>query len=235
MNPLEIEQLHNACMVIGELKSQLIEQLPHYGNQALFFQNDEITTGQLNNKIEIKIHLLTGQLLYFDNEESHFIDLTQHDISEKLRTIVAIHNLKMPEVKLEPVTHNQLSKFYDYAIKTKRTIELFRMRLQGNFTLVHLWPHHFDFSVEWFTGQKDEQIGTGISPGDEQYSEPYLYMNPYPFNPKVIENNLPIGTWHTSTWKGIKVERADLGNYPQHEATDLLYQLFLIAKKNFES
>ncbi len=105
----------------------------------------------------------------------------------------------MPETKLENVTHEQLSKFYDYAIKAKRTIELFRMRLEGNFTLVHLWPHHFDFSVEWFTGKKDEQIGTGISPGDEQYSEPYLYMNPYPFNQKVIENNLPIGTWHTST------------------------------------
>ena len=33
--------------------------------------------------------------------------------------------------------------------------------------------------------------------------------------PKVVENNLPIGTWHTSPWKGIKVEREDLGNYPQ--------------------
>ena len=38
-----------------------------------------------------------------------------------------------------------------------------------NSRLFILWPHHFDFSVEWFTGKKDEQIGTGISPGDEQY------------------------------------------------------------------
>ena len=234
MKPAEIEQLHNVCMAIGQLKSQLIEELPHYGHQALFMQNDEITTGQLNNKTEIKIHLLTGQLLYFHNEKGSYIDLIKDNIAEKLRHIATTNNLKMPEIKLENVTHSQLSKFYNYAIKAKRTIELFRMRLEGNFTLVHLWPHHFDFSVEWFTGKKDEQIGTGISPGDDQYSEPYLYMNPYPFNPKVIENNLPVGTWHTSTWKGVKVERDDLANYHQHEATELLHQLFLIAKKNFD-
>ena len=29
-------------------------------------------------------------------------------------------------------------------------------------------------------------------------------MNPYPFNPKVTKYNLPIGKWHTDSWKGIK-------------------------------
>ncbi len=58
MKPSEITQLQNLCKIIGELKSQLIEALPHFGHHALFFQNDEITTGQLNNKTEIKIHML---------------------------------------------------------------------------------------------------------------------------------------------------------------------------------
>jgi len=234
MKPEEIKQLQNACMAISELKSQLIEKTPHFGNQSLFFQNDEITTGQLNNKTEIKIHLLTGQLLYFNNEEGHLIDITKYNFSEKLSKITSKYNLKIPEIQLDAVPHSQLSEFYSYAVIAKRTIEHFRMILEGNYTLVHLWPHHFDFSVEWFTGKNDEQIGTGISPGDEQYSEPYLYMNPYPFNPKVIENKLPIGKWHTSSWKGIKVDRKDIGRYPQNEVTDLLHQLFQISKKNFE-
>jgi hypothetical protein len=234
MVPTEIEQLQNICKAIVEIKSQLIEELPHFGHQALYFQNDEISTGQLNNKIEIKIHLLTGQLLFFYDEEGVYIDLTKDNIAEKLKQITIKYNLKMPETKLDNVSHSQLSTFYDYAIKAKRTLELFRMTLEGKFTLTHLWPHHFDFSVEWFTGKKDEQIGVGISPGDEQYKEPYLYMNPYPFNPKVTQNNLPIGTWHTSSWKGIKVERGDLASHPQNEVTFLLHQLFLIAKKNFD-
>jgi hypothetical protein len=46
--------------------------------------------------------------------------------------------------------------------------------------------HHFDFSFEWFTGNKDEQIEIGLSPSDENYPSPYLYMNPWPFNEKMI-------------------------------------------------
>jgi hypothetical protein len=188
----------------------------------------------LNNKTEIKIHLLTGQLLYFYNEIGHFIDLTKDNVEEKLSKVVEKYNLKMPKVNLDNVRHKQLSDFYSFAIKAKRTIELFRMTLEGNFTQAHLWPDDLDFSVEWFTGKRNEQIGTGISPGDKQYPEPFLYMNPYPFNPKMIEYRLPIGTWHTSTWKGIKVDRDDLGKYEQSEVNDLLHQIFLISKKNFE-
>lgn len=234
MHPNEIEQLRNVCRAIGELKAQIIDPLPHEGHNGLFFQNDEITTGQLDNKTEIKIHLLTGQLLFFSDEKGHYIDLTKDDVSHKLKVLTSNYKLKIPKPKLENISHAQFSKFYEFAIKAKRTIELFRMRLEGSFSLVHLWPHHFDFSVEWFAGKKNQQIRTGISPGDEKYLEPYLYMNPYPFNSKVLENNLPIGNWHTSSWEGIKVEREDLGKYPQQEANDLLYQLFLIAKKNFE-
>jgi hypothetical protein len=52
------------------------------------------------------------------------------------------------------------------------------MRLTGKFTLVHLWPHGFDLSVEWFTGlEYDQQIGIGISPGEENITLPYLYIS----------------------------------------------------------
>ena len=65
-----------------KLKQQLIEELPQFGHHRLYFQNDKITTGQLNNKTEIKINLLTGQLLYFHNEKYHFIDLKNDNILE---------------------------------------------------------------------------------------------------------------------------------------------------------
>ena len=102
MDPKEIQQLQNVCKVIGELKSQLIEELPHFGHQALFFQNDEITTGQLNNKTEIKIHLLTGQLLFFHNEEGFYIDLIKDNISEKLQPIATKYNTESQRVRSPP-------------------------------------------------------------------------------------------------------------------------------------
>ena len=94
MKPSEIKQLQNACLAMSELKSQLIEELPHFGHQSLFFENDEITTGQLNNKTEIKINLLTGQLLYFHNEEGHLIDSMKVTFQEECAKIVTKYNLK---------------------------------------------------------------------------------------------------------------------------------------------
>ena len=107
------------------------------------------------------------------------------------------------------------------------------MNLRNDFTPIHLWPHHFDFSLEWFTGNKDEQIGTGISPGDEQYSDPYLYMNPWPFDDKIIKESLPIGAWHTDGWKGIKVEWDELTQLTPKDAAEKITKLFFIARKSF--
>ena len=235
MNIQNMQPLHNLCMAISELKQQLVEELPHYGNQSLYFQNNEITTGLINNKIEIKIHLSTGHLLYFNDEKGHFIDLFTDNISEKLQKISEIYGLKAPESQLENLDFEKISSFRDYAIPATRILELFRMTLRDSFTLIHLWPHHFDFSVEWFTGNADEQIGTGISPGDEHYSDPYLYMNPYPFNKHVTTKELPLGIWNTSGWNGVKIEWKDLLKYPPTNAVNKLHEVFETVKKNFNN
>ena len=59
----KITELRTICKIISQLKSQLIERLPHYGHDALFLQNDEITTGLLNNKTEIKVYNMMGNLV----------------------------------------------------------------------------------------------------------------------------------------------------------------------------
>ena len=236
MPDLEVrfENIQPICMVIGELKQQLVEELPHFGHHGLFFQNDEITTGQMNNKTEIKINLLTGQLLYFHNEQGSFIDLKNDDILTKLQSIASEHSLKITAEPLKNPTEKEFLGYHDFAIKAKQLLELFRMHLQGNFTLVHLWPHHFDFSLEWFTGKKDEQIGIGISPGDADYPFPYLYMNPWPLNENVMENSLPLGKWHTNQWTGIKVEWDELVQFMPKDAAAKINDLFNIANKNFK-
>jgi hypothetical protein len=233
MPNLEFKNLQQVCMSVGEIKQQLVEELPHFGHHGLFFQNDEITTGLLNNKTEIKINLLTGQFLYFDNEKGSFIDLKKDDILEKLKTVTSNQNLKISTESLNNTTDQELSEYHDFAKKASQILELFRMNLRDNFTLIHLWPHHFDFSLEWFTGNKDEQIGTGISPGDEQNSNPYLYMNPWPFEEKITNKPLPIGKWNTVGWNGIKVEWSELEQLSPKDAGRKITELFLIAKKSF--
>jgi len=234
MKPEEIIDLHNLCKIIVQLKKQMIEELPHYGSEALYFKNDEITTGLLNNKFEIKINLRANKLQFFNNERGASFDLNTGNVSQQIQQITSNHDLKFPDIIVDKVPQNQSSLFLNYAIDAARILELFRMELQGKFTLVHLWPDHFDFSLEWFTQNKDEQIGTGISPGDEQDSEPYLYMNPFPFKENIINENLPIGNWHTSGWNGIKVEWKELLEMPLEDAAQKIFNLFEVAKKNFE-
>jgi hypothetical protein len=230
---LEIKNLHEICVTIGEIKQQLVEELPHYGHHGLFLQNDEITTGFLNNKDEVKINLLSGQLLYFENERGSFIELKNDDVLEKLKFITSSKKIKISTDFLNNTTEQELMRYHDFAKKALQMLELFRMNLRDNFTLIHLWPHHFDFSLEWFTGNQDEQIGTGISPGDEQYSNPYLYMNPWPFEEKLTAKSLPIGMWNTNGWKGIKVEWDELVQFTPKEVVEKITELFSIVKNSF--
>jgi len=97
-----------------------------------------------------------------------------------------------------------------------------------------LWPDGFDFSIEWFTKKTDEQIGVGISPGGNKYELPYLYVNPYPFNEEMINETLFTGRWHTGGWKGIKVEWKGFQNKLEQQISGEIYDLFLIAQRNFQ-
>ena len=236
---MNVKKLQNICVEISKLKQQLVEELPHYSNQALYFQNNEITTGIINDRTEIKIHLVSGQILYFSEEKGDFIDLEKDNISEKLQSIAKDHKLEVSDSKLENPRSDEMKSFLQHAESAVKILENFRMKMKAeNFTMVHLWPHHFDFSVEWFSGNKEEQIGTGISPGDEQYSKPYIYMNPYPFNEEITESQLPFGRWHTSGWNGIKIELEDILKNSSEDtaasAADTLYNVFKVAKKNFD-
>jgi hypothetical protein len=125
----KIRDLQNICKVVANLKSQLIEELPHYGHDALFLKNNEITTGLLNNITEIQIHLITGGLLYQHSEQGHFVDLIYDNISEQLEAIVTKYGLHMPEIttRLTNLRAEDLSYCLAFTRKANVSLELFRM------------------------------------------------------------------------------------------------------------
>ena len=71
---------------------------------------------------------------------------------------------------------------------------------------VACWPHHFDLAtlIEEPRGADGGRhtIGVGLSPGDEHYAEPYLYVGPYPHPEARALPTLPSGRWHTAGWFG---------------------------------
>ncbi len=73
---------------------------------------------------------------------------------------------------------------------------------------VRCWPHHFDLAtlIEFQPAQgrdSGRSIGVGMTPGDEDYCEPYLYVTPWPYP---HDPPLPLlageGQWHAEGWLG---------------------------------
>jgi hypothetical protein len=50
----------------------------------------------------------------------------------------------------------------------------------------------------------------------------------------VTKEVLPVGIWHTNSWNGIKVEWKELEEKQEQEISRQIYDLFWIAKRNFE-
>ncbi len=91
----------------------------------------------------------------------------------------------------------------------------FAAELPGKTSPVQLWPHHFDLSLNWFSGRlvpgqdpadeesSQEQMGFGFSTGDAGIPEPYLYLTAYPWPDDLADAELPApAEWHLADWKG---------------------------------
>lgn len=44
---------------------------------------------------------------------------------------------------------------------------------------IRLWPEHFDIAFEMGSEPEGHRAGYGLSPGDENHEEPYLYVGPW--------------------------------------------------------
>lgn len=69
-------------------------------------------------------------------------------------------------------------------------------------TSLRCWPHHFDLAFlsvreRDAAGALAKSIGCGLSPGDELFPDPYLYVSPWPYPAADALAALPRGDWHT--------------------------------------
>ena len=87
-------------------------------------------------------------------------------------------------------------------------LEEFVSRLAGpRASPVLCWPHHFDIativSLEEGKPANARSIGVGVSPGDEYYAQPYVYISPWPrFDGEKLPDPPSPGHWHTEGFFG---------------------------------
>lgn len=73
---------------------------------------------------------------------------------------------------------------------------------------IWVWPHHFDMASYIPLSDSGNElapgIGVGFSPGDASYSQPYLYVNPWPAPDSADLPEAPVpGHWHTNGFIGL--------------------------------
>jgi hypothetical protein len=96
-------------------------------------------------------------------------------------------------------------------------IARFRAGLEGVLTPIVVWPEHFDLSTLFFppanAARADDgpQMNFGFAPFDATTEEPYLYAYAYPMPEGFETLALPApASWHTASWKGMKLRYGDL-------------------------
>jgi hypothetical protein len=79
--------------------------------------------------------------------------------------------------EVDPVAAGALGDFFGFACSV---LEQLRADVvDGDPTLVRLWPEHFDLAIELGPKPRGTRANFGASPGDEGHPEPYLYVGPW--------------------------------------------------------
>jgi hypothetical protein len=88
---------------------------------------------------------------------------------------------------------------------------------------VRCWPHHFDMAtLMTFPAADDAEdpryVGVGLSPGDDGYAFPYLYVNGWPA-PRAADlpELAPPGHWHTDGWVGAVLKAEEVTGIPHSD------------------
>ena len=115
---------------------------------------------------------------------------------------------------------------------------------------LRVWPHHFDMATLLKLDGPDDDahcraasatrtVGVGLSPGDDSYSEPYLYASPYPFPPNIEElPDLPgPGFWRAESWVGAVLRGRDIvaGSDPHAACRRFLEAALAASREHLET
>lgn len=102
-----------------------------------------------------------------------------------------------------PEAFAELGRWFHNADRVLRVVQ----SSEADASPVRTWPHHFDMAtlIELDKGkdvEKPRTIGVGLSPGDDNYKEPYWYVNVYPAPEDLQAVKWPTlegaGHWHTT-------------------------------------
>ena len=218
-------RVHSVAELIGSFREAMVQPIAKNDNLWLSVVSKGFSTPPINNLNELEIGF-NAEILCVEianNKEKYVsIAVSGKSLNELCNEMLGALkndfdvdvNLKADEFDSErkieieePAAQDFLAQF----VNLSELLLAFHKKIafnDGVKTQICLWPHHFDNAFKWFSGKKiddmDEQMGIGVSNGDEMYELPYIYMTIYPELRKMNTLELPEGAnLHDSGWQGL--------------------------------
>ncbi len=227
------EALHAYTRVLGAIRRTYSPPHPKWWHASLLPYTSGLSTTNIPHPVKAEktfsVSLeLRNHYALFSNSEG-FVEqvricegISANELFQALSEFMEQDGIEgeVDRSKFESDQHFEYSidKAEKYFLALSRIAKVFNAvntGFDGEKSPVQLWPHHFDLSFEVFGNQQAEyeedgetksspsQIGIGFAPFDGQISEPYFYINPFPFKEEIIQKALVKGaSWHTDSWKG---------------------------------
>lgn len=217
------EQFHSVAKVIGKLRETLVKPIAKNDNLYLtvaeqgfctppITQYDELEIGCNPEKMIIELGSASGKYASI-NITGNTEQTLYNELTALLKTDFSV-NAEIDSGSMNSVTvinpgEQEAQDFLTQLINFNSLLRGFWKRITtGVRSQVCLWPHHFDNAFRWFSGKKiddeDEQMGIGLSNGDETSSLPYIYMTFYPPLRKTNTLHIPEGAvLHDYGWTGL--------------------------------
>lgn len=112
------------------------------------------------------------------------------------------------EVRAHATALGELTRWYGAGSAVLEELRTRLAALRPGPSPLRCWPHHFDIATAVGLEEGDPEharsVGIGLSPGDEFYPQPYVYLGP---SPPLQAGDLPAlprpGRWHTSGFVGV--------------------------------
>jgi len=223
------DTLHKCAVLNGKIRAALAPAEKHWWHVSLRVAPEGLTTTPMpteSQNVEILMDFRQhAQVLSTSNGENIGIPFTGQSINELYRSTKDA----LVSIGVDPELDGSLfadeseghydgpavERYWRAMITVDEVFKRFRDTLPGETSPVQVFPHHFDLSLNWFSGglvpgadpedeeNAAEQMGFGFVTGDEEIDDAYFYVTAFPTPDSWVERKLsPAAIWHTGTWTG---------------------------------
>lgn len=195
--------LQRAAQVLSAIRKATTPPLPNALRLSLHVTPYGLTTGPLSFGGALLLDFAQAAIIYQrpDYPEQSVMLIGHHPRSlyDTLQAVLRDANLESVTISSEAIFEIDRAVAADYAqalYSIFTAVARFRARLSGSQTPVVVWPHGFDLSTLWFSGDgtdehHDPHLNFGFSPASAGFERPYFYSYAYPMPPGYDGVKLP--------------------------------------------